>query len=356
MDVVIAGTDEGAIPLALKLSAAGFRVGFYSPNPHISSLLEKHEGKTHYPLTRQEHIRLLASGQLQRLDTPSTDVEELYVYVNTLKNGVNRFADAENLVRELADKTGKISQLVLAGITKPGEALTLMELFNKRHGVLKHSTGFLGAPHTKIGRPPSWTAGAPHPKTFSKLSTQPFRELEQAEHASILLTAAEALHRVAAAHNNMLLKTELTNELLGDGLFIRSESLDVLSYLSRLERVDEGSPKLYTYVLSSLRRAVERVEQEVLKEVKDMVRGSRRQVRVAVVSCDESYAKKIAATLSRAKIKTAYVNVDNLKARGQETFRGFKAAVLASNEIYLMAELEKVCEKAWYIPSLGELS
>jgi hypothetical protein len=70
-------------------------------------------------------------------------------------------------------------------------------------------------------------------------------------------------------------------------------------------------------------------------------------VKVAIVSADESYARKIAASLSRARIKTTYVDVARLKAKGLETV---KAAVLASNEIYLMADLERACEKIWYIP------
>lgn len=347
MEVVVAGADEAAIPIALRLSAAGFRVGFYSPNPHISNLIEKHEGKTHYPVTRSEHIRLLASGHLQKLDTPAMDVDELWVYVNTMKEGDNRFMDAENLIRELADKTGKISHLVIAGITKPGEALKLMELFTARYRAPGFAKSFLGAPNVTLGRPPSWTSGDAAPKTFSKLPPHPFKDLEQAEQASILLTVSEAFHRAAAAHNNKLFKTNLTNELVFDGLFMRGECLDVLKYLSRLERVDEGLPKLYAYVLSSLQKSVERIEQGVLKEIKEMARLSRRQVKVAIVSADESYARKIAASLSRARIKTTYVDVARLKAKGLETV---KAAVLASNEIYLMADLERACEKIWYIP------
>ena len=347
MEVVVAGADEAAIPIALRLSAAGFRVGFYSPNPHISNLIEKHGGKTHYPVTRSEHIRLLASGQLQKLDTPEMDVDELWLYVNTMKESVNRFMDAENLVRELADKTGKISHLVIAGITKPGEALKLMELFTTRTRAPEFAKSFLGAPNITIGSPSSWTGGDAAPKTFSKLRPNPFKDLEQAEQASILLTVSEAFHRAAAAHNHGLFKTNLTDELVCDGLFIRGECLDVLKYLSRLERVDEGLPKLYTYVLSSLQKSVERIEQGVLKEIKEMARLSRKQVKVAIVSGDESYARKLAASLSRAKIKTTYVDVVRFRAKELEQV---KAAVLASNEIYLMADLERACEKVWYIP------
>ena len=347
MEVVVAGADEAAIPVALRLSAAGFRVGFYSPNPLLSNLIEKHDGKTHYPVTKSEHIRLLASGQLQKLDTPEIDFDELWLYVNTMKEGVNRFVDAENLVRELADKTGKISHLVIAGITKPGEASKLMELFTERSRASEFSKSFLGAPNTTIGRPPSWTSGDAAPKTVSKLQPNPFKDLEQAEQASILVTVSEAFHRAATTHNHGLFKTNITDELVGDGLFVRGECLDVLKYLSRLERVDEGLPKLYTYVLSSLQKSIERIEEGVLKEVREMVRLSRKQVKVAIVSGDESYAKKLAASLSRANIKTTYVDVARFKVKGLEPV---KVAVLASNEIYLMADLERACEKIWYIP------
>jgi len=82
---------------------------FYSSNPYVSGQALHYSRKIHRGLNRAEFVKMCSDGVFTLWKEPNpVDANEVWVYVNTIRNGVDTFAEADNLMKTAASMTRRL--------------------------------------------------------------------------------------------------------------------------------------------------------------------------------------------------------------------------------------------------------
>ncbi|MEM4186624.1 MAG: hypothetical protein QW801_05040 [Candidatus Caldarchaeum sp.] len=353
MSLLFITNQESDIPLALHLAKRGVEITFYSPNPYIASQALKHSIKTHYTVSKPEFIKLCAEGMFKTVHELPNTAGEVWICVNTMKDGEDTYADAENLLTTAAQKIAKTKALTISGLTKPGEASRLINLFHSMSKSPECPSFFIGSPQTISEKTPSWSSDGKKgqtPESISLFNPCFFNTVESAEDATISMLVCDAVRRTALLHFPNWL--EILQKCLNDEFFLRPEHLDVLRFMKSSAKIDEWHSRFFTSFYRGLVKEVSRRESEMVADVVKLARKSGKTIRVLIVCFEEDVAKRLQLSLAKKNVKITCINEGSLESKGVEVCKGFDCVILATRYVALLKEFMEACKRMWFIPTI----
>ncbi|MEM1942786.1 MAG: hypothetical protein QXO30_03825 [Candidatus Caldarchaeum sp.] len=351
MKILFLSGEASDINLALRLSKHGHNVFFHSSNPYVSGQALHYSRKIHRGLSRAEFVKLCSDGvfTLWKEQNP-VDADEVWVCVNTIRNGADTFAEAENLMKTAASMTRRLKKLILCGLTRPGDAKLLIKTFQQHNPSQSHDLYYVGGCQTSLSKTPCWSSlgedkASETIKLFNPLF---FKTVESAEAANLTALTSEAVRRLATLHLAEFFKsTEVLRPLVGDDEFLSKKQVDALRYAENV--LKNRSRNVVANAYRSLVKDSGRRRREVLREVVKLSRSSRKPVSIAVV-CPDDRREEVSMVFEGKSVKTVYVDEDELEARGAGFLKGFAGVVVASNRLDLAAEVQENFKTAWFLP------
>ncbi|MEM4303238.1 MAG: hypothetical protein QW470_02070 [Candidatus Caldarchaeum sp.] len=351
MSLLFITNYEMDITLALHLAKMGSGIVFYSPNPYILSQALQHSIRTHYTVSKPEFIKLCAEGRFKTTQQLPKNVDEVWISVNTMKGGVDTYADSENLLRRAAQEINEAKTLTVAGLTKPGEAPKLIELFHSTSRALECPVFFMGSPQTIWNKIPAWSSGGKATAAINFFNPCFFNNIESAECATVSLLAMEAVKRITLLHLSRHFKNqEIIHNCLHDNVFLRAEHLDVLKYLKTKAGINGVYSSFFTNSYKSLVKELARIESEIAMDVLKLARKSGKTVRVLVVCFEDAVMERLQTYFAKKNVKAVRVDESSLESKGVEMCKGFDGVILASQHLKLWREFEKACKQVWFLP------
>lgn len=346
MAVLFAATDETGIPAAVKLAKHGVQVLFYTPNAYAESRAASYHPQIHRFVNKHEFIKLHTMHLFKIIPKPEKSVEEIWLHVNTFKDGKDEYRSAETLAKLLAENITEADAVTVAGMTKIGEAAKILATFNKRSEISPELQQYVGGPSVFHSCVPVWKTGGQPSEAVSKLDGVFFQSVETAETATLSqlfsqAAYAEVLVEMATyLHHQQIISNCVTSDVL-----IHPETLDALKFF-HMRSVTPMVDKL----LSRLRRTVAKSERQAAAEITNMAKGSRKQLRILFVGASEQNYKKIIGNIKGKNVKTLFVNENDVSIETLDSFRGFQGVLLNSLRVDLLREVSKRFERVWFVP------
>ncbi|MDW8360199.1 MAG: hypothetical protein RMK31_06420 [Candidatus Caldarchaeum sp.] len=354
MSIVFVADDSSDISLALALAKRGNQVYLHSPNPYVVGQAFQYSSRVHRDISRAEFVKLCSEGLFKNIpDQKKVSAEELWVCVNTIRNGHDTYAQAENQLKAAVSRVEDFNTFVLNGLTKPTEAQQLFTALQKNVNQSSYSAYFVGACQLICSKTPAWSSlGGTTTTTGTLSSLNPFylETPEAAEAATITALASDALRRISVFYLIDFFKTNNAMKILFEnGYFLLPKHVDVLKYLGQ---VSKKSPNILANAHRDLVKEINKRKHRITTELIKISRQGRRKINVMVVSGDSHTGEQLCLELSRREIKAVYVDEVEFEKRGASVSRGFDGVIVASSSLELMIEAEKACKAAWFLPLL----
>ncbi|MDW8083900.1 MAG: hypothetical protein RMI49_01685 [Candidatus Caldarchaeum sp.] len=331
------------------MSKKGFSISFYTPNPYSEARASTYDPQLHRCVGKTDFIKLCAEERFIVASEPVDRADEVWIHVNTYKEGKNEYTSAANLVKLVAEKTRETNFLVLCGLTKVGEANTLINSFVRRCRAEVSEHLYVGGLSLFDSYLPLWTSRTPtSATTVSTLNSIRFDKLEEAEAATISVIFS----RVASVQAIVEIAThfghdQIMAECLDNSIMTQQETLDVLEYY-RSHRM----PPLIDNMLGKMRRIAAKRARRALSQVNEMAKKSRKQLRILFVGASDSLFQKMEYSIKRKNVRFHFVNEQQLMDDGFESYKGFDAVLLNTNRLDLLRHFGKLYEHVWFVPAV----
>ncbi|BAJ49888.1 hypothetical protein CSUB_C0019 [Candidatus Caldarchaeum subterraneum] len=348
MKVLLAAMDETGVAAAAKLAKQGFQTVFYTPDPYVEKKASEYNPSLHRGMSKQEFIKLCAENKLTVTRQPEKSYQEVWITVNTIKEGRDTLHSAENLVKTVGEKLRQAERLTVSGLTKPGECRHLLNLFTRSSAADPTETNYVGAVSATGKLLPAWSSSEKTSPVLEKLGATFFQSPELAEIASlwnILSEAVEAwtLIEMAILHGHK----ELVMNCFTREAVLYHEHLDAVKAY-RMQRDTPLLNNLYT----KMRKTVYRAEASVLSQVREVSRKYRREFRLLVVGCPEMVGERFVDALKGRRVKVSVVDAEDVSPEKLGSFTGFDGVVVAGLRIDMLRELSKHFSYVWFVPTV----
>ncbi|MCX8201008.1 MAG: hypothetical protein N3H84_02755 [Candidatus Caldarchaeum sp.] len=345
MKIFFASTDETGISAALKLANAGFKTYFYSPNPYVETKAANHDQLTHRCVNKLEFIKLCAEDRFRVVSEPLNEADETWLHVNTVKEGKDEYASAENIVKLVTEKIEATKALVLSGLTKVGEAEKLLNSFSRRCMADPEEQGYVGGLSLFDSCVPVWTKGTRAPAGLTKLSHVRFNELAAAESATISQIFARAAFvealvemTIYSGHHSIL-----TN-CINDPALLYPEIIDVLKYFK-----SQNMPPLVANMFGKIAKTGLKTEKQAVSRISELAKKARKQLRVLVVSHSEAAFRKISSNIRSKNVKLHFVSDQSITWENFDSYTGFDGVLVNSLRMDLLKEFHRRYEHVWFV-------
>ncbi|MCS7110190.1 MAG: hypothetical protein NZ956_01815 [Candidatus Caldarchaeum sp.] len=345
MKIFFASTDETGISAALKLANAGFKTFFYSPNPYVESKAANHDQLTHRCVNKIEFIKLCAEDRFKVISEPLDEADETWLHVNTVKDGKDEYASAENIVKLVTEKITATKTLVLSGLTKVGEAEKLLSSFTKRCMANPEEQRYVGGLSLFDACIPVWRKGTQASTGLTKLSHIPFDELAEAESATIAQVFAraafvEALVEMTIHSGHYSILTNCVH----DPVLLHPESIDVLKYFK-----SHNLPPLVANMFGKIAKTAFKTEKQAVSRISELAKKARKQLRILVVSHSEAAFKKISSNFKSKNVRLHFVSDQSITGENIDSYTGFDGVLVNSLRIDLLKEFHRRYEHVWFV-------
>ncbi|MEM0440814.1 MAG: hypothetical protein QXF45_04755 [Candidatus Caldarchaeum sp.] len=346
MTVLFAATDETGIPAAVKLAKNGIKVLFYTPNPYTETRASNYHPHLHRFVSKTEFIKLHTSQLFRVVSKPEEFVEEIWLHVNTFKDGKDEYRSAENLAKLVGEIVAEARALTVAGMTKVGEAANILATFNKRSEISPEIQQYIGGPSVFQSCVPAWKAGGKISEAVSRLTGVFFDDVETAEIATLSqlfsqAAYAEVMVEMATYHHHQQL---ITKCVAGDTL-IYPETLDALKYY----HVRSIAP-MVDKLLTRLKRTALKSERLAAAEISEMAKRARRQLRILFIGTSEQNYRRLTNNIKGKNVKIQYVNENDVSVETLDSLKGFQGVLVNSLRLDLFREISVRFERVWFVP------
>ncbi|MEM4585784.1 MAG: hypothetical protein QXK10_05005 [Candidatus Caldarchaeum sp.] len=346
MKVLLAAMDETGIAAAAELAKNGFQTVFYTPDPYVEKKATEYSPSLHRGVSKQEFIKLCVENKFTVTREPEESYQEVWITVNTIKEGRDTLHSAENLVKTVGEKLRQVERLTFSGLTKPGECRQLLKLFTRSSAADPTETNYAGALSTAGKLLPAWSSSEKTSPVLEKLGATFFESPELAEIASLSNLLSEAVEawtliEMAVLHGHM----ELVMNCFTRDVVLYQEHLDAVKAF-RMHRDTPLLNNLYT----KMRKTVYRAEASALSQVREVSRKYRREFRLLVVGCSEMVGQRFVDALKGRRVRVSVLDSEDVSLEKLGSFTGFDGAVVAGLRIDVLRELSKHFSHVWFVP------
>ncbi|MEM0349268.1 MAG: hypothetical protein QXE96_06570 [Candidatus Caldarchaeum sp.] len=346
MKVLLASMDETGIPAAAKLAKHGFQTIFYTPDPYVEKKAAEYDPSLHRGISKQEFIKLCAENKLLITRQPENSYQEVWITVNTIKEGRDTLHSAENLVKTVGEKLLEAQRLTIAGLTKPGECRHLLNLFTRSSKADPSEASYIGAVSTTRNLLPAWCSSEKPSPVLEKLGAKFFKSPELAEMASLSKVLSEAVEAWSLAEMAILYgHNEIVMNCFPRDVILYQEHLDAVKAL-KMHRNTPLLNNLYT----RMRKTVYRAEASVLAQVREVSRKYRREFRLLVVAFSETAGQRFVNALKGRRVRVSVLDGEDVLLERLGSFTGFDGVLVAGLRIDVLRELSKRFSHVWFVP------